>query len=464
MAANAAKMKARTERRADEAAIERMSAKASHAIARKEKKEKYAVRGARIYCDCGSHFQRFNLPVGARPLVNGEPMMCETDNVCNENFFPFGVCGSAANRSEGIVEYPAQSGAGIVRGKPCSPIILAPWCNAAPKVFLDGKKALRTDSYLICAQGGFIRFLDDGQPERIIRESDPEDIVAIQIRLVALGLLKPQNVKWGKYDKKTEEAVIKFQEGFLPKSKATGDIDDETWEKLGLRDTPATISSPGYESPEAKEGRMRAQDMLDRLIFNPNQKEPLLVLGNFSYAEFTYQYTYANKLWGTVRDKELVGTMTSGVDVAYATAEHYREFMSSTPYPLAELAGAFLLSVYEEAAGIESFVDTSTVLDTFMEQKVQDAFAEFSVVENSPLAYTFDAKYVNHESSLIKNAYIAEVAKLTSDIASEKITPRGDYDAELVRSYAMDYLMRVAYLNTAPRESQAFLDNLLKKK
>jgi hypothetical protein len=75
----------------------------------------------------------------------------------------FGACSSAGNRSQATVTYLAQSGGGTVTGRPCEPFILAPWLHAKDDVTIWGQKALTTDSVLVCANGGFIRFVTSGQ-------------------------------------------------------------------------------------------------------------------------------------------------------------------------------------------------------------------------------------------------------------------------------------------------------------
>jgi hypothetical protein len=131
---------------------------------------KFAVRGARIRCmyngaQIGSHVQRINLPVSHGFCICGQPALCETDNKYEENIPCFGVCSGKMNTTEGQVTYAAQTGGGTVTGRPCMPVISTLWLDAKEDVLIWGKKALTTDSYLVCAKGGFIEFADSGQEE-----------------------------------------------------------------------------------------------------------------------------------------------------------------------------------------------------------------------------------------------------------------------------------------------------------
>jgi murein DD-endopeptidase MepM/ murein hydrolase activator NlpD len=131
---------------------------------------KYAVRGARIHCTYNenricSHVQRINLPESRGSYIHDAPMLCEDDTVPGENIPCFGICYSKMNNTNAQVTYAAQSGGGTVTGRPCTPVILAPWLNGKDDVFIWDKRALTTDSYLVCANGGFIEFENSGQDE-----------------------------------------------------------------------------------------------------------------------------------------------------------------------------------------------------------------------------------------------------------------------------------------------------------
>jgi len=59
----------------------------------------YLVRGAELYCNCGTHKRRLNLPICHGVYTNGKPMMHEEDcEVGDDKNIPsFGICQSEEN-------------------------------------------------------------------------------------------------------------------------------------------------------------------------------------------------------------------------------------------------------------------------------------------------------------------------------------------------------------------------------
>ncbi len=102
----------------------------------------YVVRGAMIKCSCGSAPMKINLPLSHGTLINGKALMNEGDNKVAVNIPTFGACTNI---------------------KVCAPNILSKWVFTKMDTLVDGKPALTTDSKLICANGGQITFITDGQ-------------------------------------------------------------------------------------------------------------------------------------------------------------------------------------------------------------------------------------------------------------------------------------------------------------
>lgn len=125
---------------------------------------KYVVRGAKMWCNCGSHHRRINLPASHGSYVNGNPMMNEADNKAYVNISHFGACKSATNPSNQVVYFVGEDG-GTVSGKPCCPNILSTWMKTKVDTKVEGKAALTTESQLVCGFGGLIVFKSDGQEE-----------------------------------------------------------------------------------------------------------------------------------------------------------------------------------------------------------------------------------------------------------------------------------------------------------
>jgi len=104
---------------------------------------RYVVRGATMRCSKGSVPTKINLPFSHGSYVNGKPVMIKTDRIVGTNISPFGLC----------------------IGQPCCPMILGDWIKFKKDTIIQGKGALITESVLICARGGQITFVTDGQNE-----------------------------------------------------------------------------------------------------------------------------------------------------------------------------------------------------------------------------------------------------------------------------------------------------------
>lgn len=101
----------------------------------------YIVRGAKMKCSKGSKLVRINLPASHGSYVNGKPMMVKTDRVVGANIGKFGFC----------------------EGASCKVKILGDWMKYKEDTLVGGYGALTTQSVLVCAYGGIIRFISDGQ-------------------------------------------------------------------------------------------------------------------------------------------------------------------------------------------------------------------------------------------------------------------------------------------------------------
>lgn len=175
----------------------------------------YLVMGARLYCSCGSHVRRLNLPLDHGVYIRGLPMIHEEDCLVGDgkNITTFGVCCSeghpaweplwkealekstrgavCVSLSQTIFGKPADTAfkdtvdhkillqredGKNVRGYPCTPCIVGCWrdVNRTQKIVRNGTDGMReqdklsavtTDSFLVCAYGGLIEPLSSGQEE-----------------------------------------------------------------------------------------------------------------------------------------------------------------------------------------------------------------------------------------------------------------------------------------------------------
>ncbi|WP_236898723.1 DUF4280 domain-containing protein [Clostridium beijerinckii] len=112
----------------------------------------YVVRGAMMACNMGTETKRINLPVSHGTYSKGNPIMTENDNVIGTNISDFGICRGNCP-SNGSNE----------KTKRCQVMVLNKWMNTKEDTLIEGAPALTTASILICAYGGVIRFITDGQ-------------------------------------------------------------------------------------------------------------------------------------------------------------------------------------------------------------------------------------------------------------------------------------------------------------
>ena len=112
----------------------------------------YVVRGAKMICDKGTEAKAINLPVSHGVYSKGNPIMIESDNALGQNISTFGICrGSCPSNGDNE------------RTKKCQIMIFNKWMNTKEDTLIEGAPALTTASILICAYGGVIKFITDGQ-------------------------------------------------------------------------------------------------------------------------------------------------------------------------------------------------------------------------------------------------------------------------------------------------------------
>lgn len=121
------------------------------------------VRGAKMFCNCGTHVRRINLPQSHGSFVNDKPMMNEEDNKFTANVPHFGICVSPLNPSGETIYLIREEDGQNIGGKPCEPLFLDKWLGAKESVKVGGLPALTSESGLICGYEGCIRFGTNGQ-------------------------------------------------------------------------------------------------------------------------------------------------------------------------------------------------------------------------------------------------------------------------------------------------------------
>lgn len=138
----------------------------------------YAVRGAKIYCTCGSHVRRLDMPASHGSYIRDKAMMNEKDCKVGigQNIPPFGACfsenkdGIDIKISDGtdLVPYTDENGNPVkpqlpIEGKLCEPKLAEQWQGAQENTLVDGQPALKVDCNITCSYGGIIAFMDSGQ-------------------------------------------------------------------------------------------------------------------------------------------------------------------------------------------------------------------------------------------------------------------------------------------------------------
>ena len=137
--------------------------------------KEYLVRGAMLFCDCGNSPNFLDLPRDHGVYTKGElPMVHEDDNKVGVNIKGFGICSSAEGPTTAPqimkIQVPDEAGNMVdadIEGIACSPIITQSWKEPHETVYIeDGgakKRALTTESFLVCQYGGRITPVTSGQ-------------------------------------------------------------------------------------------------------------------------------------------------------------------------------------------------------------------------------------------------------------------------------------------------------------
>lgn len=138
----------------------------------------FVVRGATIYCTCGSHIRKLDMPVSHGSFIRDKAMMNKMDCKVgiNQNIPPFGACFSqekdgidiVIEDAKDLVPFTDEEGNPIeiplpIEGKLCEPKLAEAWSDAQEETLVDGEPALAVNSTITCTYGGVIGFMDAGQ-------------------------------------------------------------------------------------------------------------------------------------------------------------------------------------------------------------------------------------------------------------------------------------------------------------
>jgi hypothetical protein len=149
-------------------------------VEKEETPEVYLTRGALLYCDCGTHPRRLNLPVDHGVKIElednyeaGHPFVTASDCKVGdyENISYFGICQAEASKGEETIHLIAYTPEGeepsaeVQTGPICKPIITGKWENTKKSTKInDGttKEAVTSLSYLCCKKTGVIVPISSG--------------------------------------------------------------------------------------------------------------------------------------------------------------------------------------------------------------------------------------------------------------------------------------------------------------
>lgn len=138
----------------------------------------YVVRGATMYCSCGTHTRKLDMPVSHGSFIRNQAMMNKTDCKVgiDQNIPPFGACWSETKEgidikiedTKDLFPFTDENGNPVevplpIEGKLCEPELAKEWSDAQEETLVDGKPALTVKCTITCKYGGVIGFMDAGQ-------------------------------------------------------------------------------------------------------------------------------------------------------------------------------------------------------------------------------------------------------------------------------------------------------------
>jgi len=107
--------------------------------------ETYVVEGATLTCTLGSNLNQLQIPNRRCILINGKKQANIADHIGRFNIISFGSC----SRS--------------IPPPPCINATINKWVNGKENGFVDDEQALLNTSINLCACGGVISIVNDGQ-------------------------------------------------------------------------------------------------------------------------------------------------------------------------------------------------------------------------------------------------------------------------------------------------------------
>ncbi|MDR0406626.1 MAG: DUF4280 domain-containing protein [Holosporales bacterium] len=118
------------------------------------------VQGALCKCSMGMAPTPLNFFPTSCVFCGGPPVGTIMDAVPFLNVTPFGLCTSLANP---VTATATAAAFGVLTPTPCVLALIPPWIAGNPTVLVGTFPILTNDSQLMCAFGGIIKILFQGQ-------------------------------------------------------------------------------------------------------------------------------------------------------------------------------------------------------------------------------------------------------------------------------------------------------------
>jgi hypothetical protein len=115
----------------------------------------HVCMSATLMCPMGMATSKLMVLPKNKVMTDGKPAANIMDNI-----LPFGNCISPANPATAAATTAAL---GVLTPAPCLPNPVGPWAPGSPTVLLAGPPSLNMTSKLICAAGGVIQVVVEGQ-------------------------------------------------------------------------------------------------------------------------------------------------------------------------------------------------------------------------------------------------------------------------------------------------------------
>ena len=138
----------------------------------------YVVRGATMYCSCGTHTRKLDMPASHGSYIRDKAMMNRTDCKVgiDKNIPPFWACRSETKDgidikiedTKDLLQVTDEDGNPVevpmpIEGILCEPELAKEWADAQEETLVDGEPALTIKCTITCKYGGVIGFMDAGQ-------------------------------------------------------------------------------------------------------------------------------------------------------------------------------------------------------------------------------------------------------------------------------------------------------------